>query len=71
MAYYRQDGYFQETPEPYSDLGEIAVGNKPGRESDEERTFGINLGIALEDIATAIRIYRAAVERGIGMELPL
>ncbi len=71
MAYYRQEGYFQETPEPYADLGEIAVGNTPGRESDEERTFGINLGIALEDIATAIRIYRAAVDRGIGTELPL
>lgn len=71
MAYYRQEGYFQETPEPYADLGEIAVGKKPGRESDQERIFSINLGIALEDMATAIRIYRAAVERGIGTELPL
>jgi len=71
MGYYRQEGYFHETPEPYADLGEIAVGKKPGRESDDERTISINLGLALEDMATAILIYREAVDRGIGVELPL
>jgi ornithine cyclodeaminase/alanine dehydrogenase len=71
MRYYREEGYFRETPEPYADLGEIATGKKPGRESDEERTITINLGLALEDMATAIRVYRQAVQRGIGRELPL
>ena len=71
MEYYRREGYFQDTPEPYADLGEIVVGKKPGRESPEERTFGINLGLALEDMATAILVYQRAVEQGIGMELPL
>ncbi len=71
MRYYRQEGYFQDTPEPYADLGEIAVGKKPGRESDEERTIAINLGLALDDMATAIRIYQKAVKTGVGLELPL
>ena len=71
MAYYRREGYFRETPEPYADLGELAAGRKPGRESDRERTIAINLGLALDDMATAILIYRRAVEAGIGRELPL
>jgi ornithine cyclodeaminase/alanine dehydrogenase len=71
MRYYRLEGYFQDTPEPYADLGEIAAGKKPGRESDEERTIAINLGLALDDMATAIRIYRKGVKAGVGLELPL
>lgn len=69
MRYYRQEGYFRHAPEPYADLGEIAAGKKPGRESDHERTISINLGLALDDMATAILIYRKAVKAGIGMEL--
>ncbi len=71
LNYYRETGYFSDTPEPYADLGEIAAGLKPGRESDTERTIAINLGLGLEDIATAILVYRRAVEREIGMVLPL
>ncbi len=71
LDYYRQTGYFAGTPEPYADLGEIAAGLKPGRESDSERTIAINLGLGLEDMATAILVYRRAVEREIGIALPL
>jgi ornithine cyclodeaminase/alanine dehydrogenase len=71
MEYYRHEGYFKETPKPYADLGELAAGLKPGRESDDERTMSINLGLALDDMATAIRIYRRAREMSIGVELPL
>ena len=71
MAYYRGEGYFRETPLPYADLGELANGQKPGRESDQERTIAINLGLALDDMATAIRIYQRARSLGIGLELPL
>ena len=70
MEYYRKEGYFKETPKAYADLGEILVGRKPGRENDHERTFCINLGIALDDMATAIMIYRVARKRGIGRQLP-
>jgi ornithine cyclodeaminase/alanine dehydrogenase-like protein (mu-crystallin family) len=71
MRYYRQEGYFKKTPEPYADLGEIVAGLKPGRESPEERTMSMNLGLALDDMATAIRIYKLAKTKGIGVELPL
>ena len=71
MHYYRHEGYFRDTPDPYADLGEIVAGAKPGRETTEERTMAINLGLALEDLATASRIYRQALELGLGMRLPL
>ena len=71
MLYYRREGYFRDTPEVYADLGEIVAGRKPGRESASERTASINLGLALEDMATAVRVYQRAKARGIGRELPL
>jgi ornithine cyclodeaminase/alanine dehydrogenase-like protein (mu-crystallin family) len=71
MSYYRSVGYFKQTPEPYADLGEIVAGSKPGRSSARERTMSMNLGLALSDMATAIEIFRAARERGIGRELSL
>jgi len=69
--YYRQVGYFQNAPEPYADLGEIVTGQKPGRETPEERTISMNLGLALDDMAVAPEIYKRAVEKGIGTWLPL
>ena len=71
MRFYRHEGYFRETPEAYADLGEIVAGKKPGRESPSERTAAINLGLALDDMATAIRVYQRAMAAGIGTKLPL
>jgi ornithine cyclodeaminase/alanine dehydrogenase len=71
FRYYREAGYFQETPEPYADLGQLVAGLKPGRERDDERTLAMNLGLALDDMAVAPEIYRRAIERGIGTRLPL
>jgi ornithine cyclodeaminase/alanine dehydrogenase len=71
LRYYRQSGYFKDTPEPYADLGELITGQKPGRQRPDERTMTINLGLALEDMATAIRIYHRALSKGLGVELPL
>jgi ornithine cyclodeaminase/alanine dehydrogenase-like protein (mu-crystallin family) len=71
LEYYRTIGYFQTTPRPYADLGEIVTEQRPGRESEAERTICINLGLALEDMATARLIYDRATQRGIGTELRL
>jgi ornithine cyclodeaminase/alanine dehydrogenase-like protein (mu-crystallin family) len=71
FQYYRSVGYFQTTPAPYADLGEIVAGLKPGRAAPEERTMAINLGLALDDMAVAPEIYRRAKARGIGTWLPL
>jgi len=35
FQYHRTVGYFQTTPDPYADLGEIVAGLKPGRERDD------------------------------------
>ena len=71
IAHWEGLGYFQSTPEPYAELGEIVAGLKPGRERAEERTMAINLGLALEDMAVAPEVYRRAVEMGLGTRLPL
>jgi ornithine cyclodeaminase/alanine dehydrogenase-like protein (mu-crystallin family) len=69
--YYRRAGYFQRTPDPDADLGELVAGFKPGRAHAGERTLAINLGLALDDMAVAPEVYRRACERGIGTVLPL
>ncbi|MCP4295842.1 MAG: 2,3-diaminopropionate biosynthesis protein SbnB, partial [Proteobacteria bacterium] len=71
MESYRGFGYFKQTPLPYADLGEIVSGKKPGRENEGERTICMNLGLALDDMATAILVYRKAIKDGIGIQLPL
>ncbi len=71
MDYYRSKGYFRDVPKPYADLGEIVAGDKPGRESPEERTMSILMGIAVDDAVTAQLIYDRAVAQNTGMTLPL
>jgi ornithine cyclodeaminase/alanine dehydrogenase len=71
FQYYRSVGYFNQTPDPYADLGEIVAGFKKGRERDDERTLAINLGLAMDDMAVAPEIYRRAREKGYGTWLPL
>ncbi|HEX9118240.1 MAG TPA: ornithine cyclodeaminase family protein, partial [Anaerolineae bacterium] len=53
LEYYRTEGYFQNIPPIYAELGELAAGFKPGRQSATERTVGCNLGLAIDDMATA------------------
>ena len=66
FQYYRASGYFQQTPEPYADLGQLAAGQKPGRGLYSERILAINLGLAMDDMAIAPEIYRRARTKGIG-----
>jgi ornithine cyclodeaminase/alanine dehydrogenase-like protein (mu-crystallin family) len=69
--YYKDIGYFQQTPDPYAELGELVVGARPGRESDDECTMAINLGLAMDDMAVAPEIYRRAKTLGLGTMLSL
>jgi len=71
LQHYQKLGYFQDIPPIYASLGELVTGVKPGRESPHERTMAANLGLALNDMATAPIVYRRALERGIGTWLPL
>jgi ornithine cyclodeaminase/alanine dehydrogenase-like protein (mu-crystallin family) len=69
--YYKSLGYFQHIPEIYADLGEIAAGMRAGRENAREKIICANLGLAMDDMAVAIRIYKRAAENNIGIWLEL
>ncbi len=71
FEYYVSSGYFQHTPSPHADLGELVTGLKPGRESKNERNIAMNLGLALDDMAVAPEIFRRAQTLGLGTWLPL
>jgi ornithine cyclodeaminase/alanine dehydrogenase len=71
LRHYQQVGYFRDIPPVHADLGELATGRKPGRETPTERTMTANLGLAMDDMAVAPLIFRQAVEQGIGTWLPL
>ncbi|MGB7294095.1 MAG: ornithine cyclodeaminase family protein [Candidatus Aminicenantales bacterium] len=71
LKYYKALGYFQDIPPVYAELSELVTGRKAGRERPEERTMTCNLGLALDDMAAAPLVYRAAVEKGLGTALPL
>jgi ornithine cyclodeaminase/alanine dehydrogenase-like protein (mu-crystallin family) len=64
-------GCFQQIPDVHADLGELVSGQKPGRQTPEERTLTANLGLALDDMAVAPLLYQRAVDKGIGTWLPL
>lgn len=55
----------------HAELGEIVIGERPGRENDDEIILLNPMGMALDDIICARHFYRLAHERGIGTQLPL
>ncbi len=64
-------GFFRNCPDVYAELGELVIGKKEGRQTDRERIFAVNLGVALEDMAVCPLIYKLAKEKNIGTWLPL
>lgn len=65
-------GYYSQLPEkPYAQLGEIIVGKKKGRESEEETILDHNYGLAIHDIALGKELIGIAKERNIGTVLSL
>lgn len=71
FAHYRSHGYFQNVPTIYATVGELVAGIKRGRENATEKTIACNLGLALDDMATAPLVYQRAREQNIGMWLDL
>ena len=47
-----------------AEIGEVAAGTKPGRQTAEEVTLFKSLGLAVEDVATADLVYRKALGAG-------
>lgn len=64
-------GFYGPLPELYAELGEIVLGQKPGRKNNRERIIDFNYGLAIEDVAMAKEIFVRARKRGLGTVLPL
>lgn len=55
----------------HADLHELVSGDKPGRESDEERIYFNAVGLSFLDVAIALTMYKRAKEAGVGQSLEL
>ncbi|MBO3832769.1 MAG: alanine dehydrogenase [Candidatus Brockarchaeota archaeon] len=55
----------------HAELGEIIVGKKAGRTSDDEITVFDSTGLAIQDLAAAALVYRKVGKLGIGNEIEL
>jgi ornithine cyclodeaminase/alanine dehydrogenase len=55
----------------YAEFGEVIVGEKAGRERDDEITLFKSNGLAIQDAATARLVYDKAVETGTGTEVEI
>lgn len=53
------------------ELSEVVLGSYPGRASDDEINLFKSVGLGLQDMAVAARIYDAAVAAGAGMEVDI
>ncbi|WP_413791152.1 MULTISPECIES: ornithine cyclodeaminase family protein [unclassified Pseudomonas] len=50
----------------HGEIGEILLGRKPGRESDDEITIFDSTGMAIQDNTTSEKIYRNAIANNVG-----
>ena len=55
----------------HGELAEIIMGKKPGRTSPAEITFFKSIGFAMEDAVMAERVYKKAVEKGLGKKVEI
>ncbi|MFQ5815919.1 MAG: ornithine cyclodeaminase family protein [Thermoplasmata archaeon] len=68
---YSKDGTIAPE-EIYSELGDLALGLRRGRENPEEITLFRSIGLAIEDVASAKHVYDLAIleDRGLEVEFP-
>lgn len=55
----------------HGEIGEVAAGKIPGRESDEEMTFFKSVGLAVQDISIAELVLRRSGELGLGHDVEM
>jgi ornithine cyclodeaminase len=64
-----EEGLMQK--DELEDLGAIVAGDSPARQNDDEIIIMSVGGMPVEDVAWATKIYRNAIEKGIGVKLNL
>ncbi|HZS34474.1 MAG TPA: ornithine cyclodeaminase family protein [Methylomirabilota bacterium] len=57
--------------EDVHELGEVVVGKHPGRTRADAITLFESQGVAMEDVAVAVRLVERARERRVGTEIPI
>ncbi|MBI4200863.1 MAG: ornithine cyclodeaminase family protein [Chloroflexi bacterium] len=57
--------------EQVHELADVLVGRVPGRPAPDSITLFESQGIGTEDVAAARAVYEAALERGLGQQIPL
>ncbi|MBM3525975.1 MAG: ornithine cyclodeaminase family protein [Alphaproteobacteria bacterium] len=70
IEHLKEYGLFLGVPRLDGELADCATGKLSGRRSASERILCFNLGIALEDIVTAVDVYQRAKAAGVGRMLP-
>lgn len=60
-----EEGYIK-LEDIHAEIGEIILGQKPGRETDEEITVFDTVGMAVQDMGMALSIYTKALAQGLG-----
>jgi alanine dehydrogenase len=56
-----------KTSDVHAELGQVAAGKKPGRIADDEIIIFDSTGMALQDAAAAVLVYKKAASAGIGL----
>jgi len=57
--------------EVYADICEIVAGQKPGRETEDEKIIYVPMGMGSEDLAVAHRVYKNAIAQRRGSKFTL
>lgn len=68
---FKRMGYFPNGPASPPELADLITGKIKGRTDKAERIAAMNIGMALDDMATAIQVYNSAIKRDLGRILPL
>ncbi len=68
VALMHRDGLFKDE-ELHAEIGEIVLGDKPGRENDDEIIYFNAVGAGIMDIAVTTRCYKKAMEENKGIKL--
>ncbi|MEZ5819131.1 MAG: hypothetical protein R3D44_18835 [Hyphomicrobiaceae bacterium] len=71
LEHTKPDGYFRGMPTTVGEICDVVAGRSKGRTAEDERIVCINMGIALEDVASAVVVYERARDLAVGVELAL